>query len=1087
MGTPIRPFPELTELYNEKPHANAKVGIEASRTHKPITQIQNRRAVNGPASKGANNNPALGQPTTHHRKCHDEQGNSRQGTPKYPGATAQRQSSENRILLHRAQHGHKDKRKDQGWKGGWIRDLTSEGIEPNPGPAKLCNNCGKAGHLKKDCKGKTKAGGGAPGQKAATKALANSVANMNAEAQAKHDVAKEKAKDKKEEKKFPLAPKARFFEGMPFEFIVEDKMELPLSWVRLAFILKLLPFIVAFFVADLIFWPLICGSVAWIVSVLFSVWYAPFVFSFLFWIENVAVGAVAYSVKVLYSMFIGSIICKKKVYLRYADRPGKEIQEEDRRPLDSTFGDRSYVMDLCHYDVDELYFISFPYWNVIIPVGKHNIVYDRLVSGAAIALFGANVSSNRTEKEFADSIRRLLSKCSKIDWDAETMVKHGVLEGTCKYLELLKRKTDQESNRVELELKGSDEPLFGKPWWMDTWLGKLFIAVLVVSILTFGPYLLYNMAHYLICALTTVFVSIVWVVESVVQAGHSTHSFVAESVVQPVGMYGYRATDFVMRTVSINSVDPGKMLNFTSVWGQMFTDRNIMAVFSPFAIFGVAMPVADRNDTATTMAGLIHRGAGLTPTSDPDWTRAKKQIVQEICESHFLPLNDSDLLSFDKMLEATSYTKDRKEAIHRLHANRTEDFGRLGMKNRETGMFNKEEPMAEYKHARSIHAMGKKLLETDVWGSLGRFVHTVQHHVYELPPSIKKLNPKQIVDKLLTLGPGNKTVSDYSSYEASFKRGVQESAQFALYDYMAQNLSGYASRIKRHYRWVLGGTNAVKNKFFNAEIKNLKCSGDFDTALSNWFDNVATWATVFHTKHGVHWTDSINWFLAEGDDNITDDHGYEFTPEDFAKLGMKAKISTQLELNEAGFCQKYVNPETKNLVGDVIAFLGKRQYLPTKYQNANLSTKLSLARATAMSTLATYPNAPGISEWAWRVLELTASVTVRQSHLHEQQMKHGFTHVTLPTKFVEPEIILSDRIMVSEVFGFTLGQQEELTTALQSWAGGNLLLPVGWFPEVWRDFYLSFNSSISRVPEIFEHTPTWKRILEMTGAEKLLE
>jgi len=337
---------------------------------------------------------------------------------------------------------------------------------------------------------------------------------------------------------------------------------------------------------------------------------------------------------------------------------------------------------------------------------------------------------------------------------------------------------------------------------------------------------------------------------------------------------------------------------------------------------------------------------------------------------------------------------------------------------------------------------------------------------------------------MMGLGPGSKTVSDYSSYEASFKEQVKEAAQFRLYDRLTANLSDYAKRVRGQVRWVLGRTVDIKNKFFNATIKNIKCSGDFDTALSNWFDNVATWLTVFDMKHGVHWTDAINWILCEGDDNITDDHGFQFDAEDFARLGMTAKISNNLTLSEAGFCQKYVNISTGNLVGDVITFLGKRQYIPAKYANSKPSVKLSLSRATAMSVLSMFPRAPGISEWAHRVLELTDSITVKAKHLVAEVDKtlHRGSKLTagqLGKLFTKPNIHVEDRLMVSHVFGFTLAQQSMLTEALETWTGGPLVLPLSWFPEVWQDFYQAYNTNnVSAQTEVIRDTLTMRKLRE---------
>jgi len=551
------------------------------------------------------------------------------------------------------------------------------------------------------------------------------------------------------------------------------------------------------------------------------------------------------------------------------------------------------------------------------------------------------------------------------------------------------------------------------------------------------------------------------------------------------GVFGYRVDDAVFRNVTMNDIGRSpwndKALKVEKVQAVPTADRRVMATFSPFAVSGVAMPVSDRGHAITTLAGLAHRGAGSTPKPNPKHMAVKRRIVDEICEAHFPPLNDSDLLPFEQLLSGLSYNQTRIDTIRQMHEDRPGDFyqpedrHKHGVSaHRPTGYFNKEEPYGSFKFPRGIHAMGAELLKADVWGNMGRFIYAVQEVVYSIPPQIKHLTPQGVAERLMALGPGSKTVSDYSSYEASFTRDVQESAQFRLYDHMASGLS-QGSALMEHIRWALGKTHRAKNKFFTVTLKNLKCSGDFDTALSNWFDNVATWAAVLDIRHGIHWSDSINWFLCEGDDNITDDHGLEVNASDFANLGMKAKVESHLDPGEAGFCQKYVT-EAGTLVGDVILFLGKRNYLPTKYHNASRACKMSLARVTAMSILSALPNAPGISEWAWKVLELTDGVVVRASHLYEASIRYGQNvwknyeaghrlrgaglaeRLIAPVTFSKPQIMYEDRVAVSEVFGFSLEQQLDLTIALDRWVGGRLFLPLSWFPAAWVDFYDSYNT-----------------------------
>ena len=935
------------------------------------------------------------------------------------------------------------------------------GNGPGVNADKTCNSCGKKGHIQKDCNKNKRSSGGAKNK--ANKAMASSMADLSAQAKAAADVSAGKT-NKEEPPEYPKKPVAWFNMGTQRRHTFDVPVDEPVtykSWIRLAIVFRfLLPLCLAFFAFDLGVYPHLCLKLADLASVVNLTFWTP-VFVGLMLLENFFVGYVVFYCKYYFSKFIVSLSYRHRISVMNCEADEAMIQEDDRRPIDCTFGPRLYKSGFGSMTVSERIYLTNRYWNVHLYLGQRTII-EGTVSTTAFTLFGSTVTTNRSLAEFSDAVRRNLSKCSKIDWDAEIMVKQNVMEHTCVLLEYVKRHVSgYHDTSLDLDLL-SEQPLFAIPPWVFTRYGLLYISTCTFILVYFGLSFLAGFANAFWQAFLFLHGWVTFGVEfSHVSAssvygymydGSTAFSAAYEGMKESManGTYGYRVSDSFFQDVDLNDADPMKMLNFTQLFGDSHLKmRDVMGVFSPFAIPGIAMPMVDRNDFYSAAAGLIHRGAALTPNPLPSWTAVKKRIVDEICDRHFPVLCDSDLLHFDDMLSATKYTLTRKQQIKDWHKGRRGDYQRplkngVPDKNKTTSMFNKEEPYQELKQARSIQGMHRAILESDVWGSVGRLVHTAQKTVYDLAPSVKHLTPQGIVDKLLSLGPGSKTVSDYSSYEASFKEVVKEAAQFRLYDHLTQGLSGFHMRLRGHLRWVLGRTVNMKSKYFNAVIKNLKCSGDFDTALSNWFDNVASWLTVFQVRHGVHWTDAINWILCEGDDNITDDHGYGFCATDFANLGMKAKIQTGLELVEAGFCQKFVNTSTGTLVGDVLTFLGKRQYLPAMYRKASLQTKYSLARATAMSTLSTFPNAPGISEWAWAVLQQTSTITVRAAHMFYEDVKYGRFGDHIQTAFVKPVIRLADRIMVSRVFGFDLRQQQILTDTLASWGGGNLMLPKDW-------------------------------------------
>lgn len=989
----------------------------------------------------------------------------------------------------------------------------------------ICHNCHGKGHKSKDCtnpkaagptfnpgagcggrddknkrehdtKEKSKAGsggkgggGGGGGKKQAVNtaagALAAQVADFSARIQADEDNKREKAKEEREKERAkkdePAPPLASF--GLIHQFTVPvSEPSTKLSWVSFDLFFKfVLPFLAIFFYGDFLLWPVVCITAGWLVERSSHILLGCLVGGTLFWVENLFVGWTMYNLKAVYSMIRVNVTYEHQVFLTDTEAAAGTIDPKvDERPIDCSYGERKYKMDCGAAIITEMGYVTWPYWGLRVRFYTEKVATWQF-SQSAFCLFGAVLTQLKTEKETQDALQRQLSKCSKIDWESQTMVENNILDNTVKVLIYLKKEIDQKGylpstydvwhipNQGFLE----PHPLL-KIRWVQVVLGILFVAG-VWNLFSHVYEVVAPIIGFIFTSLFSAYSGFMYFAEAVGRAVNVTATAVQRT---PDFVYGYRVTD-VFFTGDINQPSRDKELGFEFFPGKNYDDRRPMSALSPFMVHGFCMPIADRGHNITTAAGLIHRGASITPIPLKDWLKDKQRVAKEILEAYVPVLTEADLMSWNQYMDFLPYTIAKKDDLRRYHAEREGDFhqyGDSGTKGRETGMFNKEEPSAEVKHVRSIHAMHENVLKSDVFGSLGRFIKGVEAQVYHLAPSVKHLGPRAVAEKLLALGPGSKTVGDYSSYEASFNRSVQESGQFTLYDHVAQGLGGKWQRIKSYARYLLGRKNRIKNKFFNAEIRGIKCSGDLDTALSNWWDNLVDWATAFQVKHGVHWSDSLNWFLCEGDDNITDDHGFEFNKTEFANMGMNIKVQQGLELSEAGFCQKYVNETTMNLVGDPITFLGKRQFLPTRYAHASFKTKLSLMRATAMSTLSALPNAPVISEWAWRVMQITSDVTVKAKHLLAVTPYGQITSVS----FKEPLINFSDRLMVSRVFGFTLEQQEFFTKAINNWLGGNLSLPLDWFPSKWVSFYEAFNSNAaSSAPEGFTVTKTVEALRAM--------
>lgn len=780
--------------------------------------------------------------------------------------------------------------------------------------------------------------------------------------------------------------------------------------------------------------------------------------------------------------FVNSCFVVRRKHMLY-DNP---VVSVNPRPKKSSFNKVEYEMDIKDDRIYQVYAfeiaplgIGFEYFSAKIA--------DRKVSGTLFYDEGAVDSGRLGDAEFMASIQKLAEKSGHINWDRNFMTTHKVIWNTTQLLrdhhKLVKEdETLTPMARFNFELFG-DSPM--RPWWTKG-IGNILIttmtALLFVGSMSYLAYqamaLVYMIAILSFEILSHVSVPILGFTNFMFALGlPGAEAFqVTEGRIETfvegelaIGTYGYRVYDNItgryeggeFLPMKTNDVNENKGLEFyldPRSHDSRTLERKVMGALSPYAIPGIAMPKVDLRCPLSYWCGIIHRGAGKTPEVDADLLNDKAAYALEMIEALVPAAAEDEIMTTEEALDTTSYSQARKQEIKDME-DEAHEFDETAVN--VTAPFGKDEPYSEPgKHERTIQGAHALLWTKGLFGSLSRHVKTMEHVFYDcFPSNIKMMNPVDQLLRLLGLGPGTKTVNDFSSYEASFSRLVQESAQFVAYDYFFKNTS-YSERVPDFARRVLGGSTTMKNKHGTAKIRNLKCSGAPDTSFSNWFDNVCTICHIFWVKFGVHWTDCLEWIICEGDDNITDDHGFELTNKDFEPYGLTAKIENNLDLGEAGFCQRFVNIETGNLTMDPIRYLGRVQYIPIEYIGSKKNKKLMMLKAKAMSTLAFCPNGPVVSEHAWRILELTKSLGVSKVAL-KKMAKYG-QNVEDFTNFKKPQITESDRQMVAQVFGFSIEQQKRVSETLEAWKGGPLHLPPTWFPDTWVQYYDEYSTTTTK-------------------------
>lgn len=837
--------------------------------------------------------------------------------------------------------------------------------------------------------------------------------------------------------------------------VEDDNPKLP-SFYRWMYcsIQIVMPLTTIWLVFDLFIWPVLCFYSLKIMEANMG-YFGLILGSVIFFSENLIAVIYCFLVARVHHYLNESFKTKRKHVVTKTN-----ITLDADRPHNVSFGDTYAEMDIAVDSVYQIYSVELSTLGIELDFYSHKINEDNdLVSWGLFSNYIATHSGQGTPKDFRHKTEQHFMKSCYVQWNKDFMVKNSVVRNT---LELtVDRHAWMNSEKTSTPLDKYNITLFGNtsfvPWWFKGAYNRtLVIVACIVLSVTFLMILKQMLAGLIVLCY---FASDVWT--KIIMNEKNFTPF-------PVGAYGARVYDefhgrydgLEFIPMKINDVNENKDLIIyqdIKIPDSRLIDRAPMGAFHPFFIPGIAMPKVDQKCPLTFWAGLLHRGAGKTPDPDPKVLLSKSKYAEEMMQALVPVAFEEDILSVEEALGQTSYSIAQKEQIldWEYNAHHLDDT----IVN-ETTPFGKDEPYeVRGKHERTIQAGSKTMWAKGLFGSLSVYVKTLEHVFYDkITSNIKMISPDEQVAKIIALGAGSKTESDFSSYEASFSRPIQESAQFKAYDHYYGNI-GNRDKILATCRRLLGGKTTMKNKFGRGNIRNLKCSGSPDTAFSNWFDNVVTFCHIFYTKHNVHWTVCLDWLLCEGDDNLTDDHGLKFSKKDFAAYGLTAKISDGFDLEDSGFCQRFVNTSTNNMVMDPIRYLGRSQYIPVKYINAKESKKLSMVKAKAMSTLAFCPNGPVVSEHAWAILQNTRNIGVSQKHL-DKAARYGQT-IKVNTNFSAPKITESDRLMVSERFGFSIKQQEQFTKILKSWAGGPLILPVAWFPEDWSEFYDDYATTSS--------------------------
>ena len=483
-------------------------------------------------------------------------------------------------------------------------------------------------------------------------------------------------------------------------------------------------------------------------------------------------------------------------------------------------------------------------------------------------------------------------------------------------------------------------------------------------------------------------------------------------------------------------------------------ERMPMAILTWHRIANLTRPMIDRFDLYSGALGAQHRVTPYMPdVRNPGEYQA---FARKVFQKFLNPLEWDEIIEFELYLAMCNKPESWKQDKREAHRDRRKNFD-VEAFYRTNSSFIKDEDYDTWKHARTINGTSKKGFRNDHLSWISRLVKSCEKQIYDkLPGLVKGMTPAQRMEAMKELGDFfPKTICDYSSYEASFKRKKMECVQFELYRFMFSKMPDQEAILKG-IRHVIGGKNKLDFKHFTWWANARKMSGESDTALSNAIDNWVTWLYILH-KQGVDMDVACRLIFFSVDYNASNLEGHKVEVSDFESCGLKAKLETGLDIEQTGFCQLYFTlPPTGVICADPWKKLLKFSKIPVRYARASDRVLNSLLRAQAMSMLYLHHGAPVVQALARRLLYLTRSVNVRDDHwdqvLHYHDQKEAIKKMNW-RDHVEQAVDDADRVLVERQFGMTIEMQLYIEEKLDSWEGGLLHLPVDWFPDVYSVFH----------------------------------
>jgi hypothetical protein len=484
----------------------------------------------------------------------------------------------------------------------------------------------------------------------------------------------------------------------------------------------------------------------------------------------------------------------------------------------------------------------------------------------------------------------------------------------------------------------------------------------------------------------------------------------------PSRLYAYGYAKGEVRSVSSlpepSAIKPSaRIFENPAYVDSMVRDRRPVQVSSGMNWKRLANPHANY-DGPTIERGVRKRFLHEPPPCDAMIACEFTLFVKEWLRKNLEPLPESETLDLESWLLKTHYTEARKNQLRQTY---DEVYGALGPQSGRVKMFMKDETYGEFKWPRAINARSDRFKVI-----FGPIVKAIEMRMYSLPNFIKHVPVAErplYISRLLGHSGAKYVSTDYSSFEALFRKWLMDSCENTMIRYMAQNL---ATADLKACLGQKSGCNKVVSSYMDMVVEATRMSGEMDTSLSNSFANLMVFLFVAQKS------DARVEVVVEGDDGLAAVLAGEIEPKYFLHLGLEIKIQFHEQLSSASFCGLIFDEEDLINITDPIKVLLNFGWLSARYAGARHSKLLSLLRVKAMSCAVQYPGCPIIEALAVSVLRMTSGHEIRPfltlGSEYERERKAGLAAVDWANRsFIAPPP--RTRALMELVFKIPVGVQ----------------------------------------------------------------